>query len=149
MMAAADTRGGSTLYSPGMLALAVSLADWPLDESAAHFADVRSPTCGSALRFACSLKEGRIERAGLRVTACAVGQAAAALFVSAASGRNREQIEAAAEEIAQWLKGDGPLPNWPGFSAIAAARGYPGRHGAIPLAWNAALAAIPTVTAPL
>jgi len=147
-MATMEPRGGSALYSAEMLALAVSLADWPIDDRAACSADVRSPTCGSSLRFACNFTDGRIERPGLRVTACAVGQAAAALFVAAADGRSREQIETAREEIARWLGHDGPLPNWPGFQAIEAARGYPGRHGAILLAWNAALAALPKETAP-
>lgn len=50
-------------------------------------------------------------------------------------------LSAAAGEIEQWLNG-GPIPDWPGFEAIAAARDYPARHGAILLAWRAALVAL-------
>jgi hypothetical protein len=36
------------------------------------------------------------------------------------------------------------LPDWPGLTAIAAARDYPARHGAIMLAWQAARQLLPT-----
>jgi hypothetical protein len=46
--------------------------------------------------------------------------------------------------IEAWLStADAPLPDWPGLSAIAAARSYPARHGAILLPWKAAMAALP------
>ncbi|WP_260921839.1 hypothetical protein [Novosphingobium sp. 9] len=35
--------------------------------------------------------------------------------------------------------GEGALPEWPGLDAIAAARDYPARHGAVMLVWDAAL----------
>jgi len=34
------------------------------------------------------------------------------------------------------------LPDWPGLDAIEAARAFPGRHGAMLLPWQAALAAL-------
>ena len=148
MTSAAQVRGGSKLYTPDLLALAVSLAEWPLDDAAPFSGGARSVTCGSRVTFASSLDgDGRIDRPGLRVTACAIGQAAAALFVAGAPGRSRQEIEAARGQIASWLTDSGPLPDWPGFAVLEPARAYPGRHGAIPLAWNAALAALPKETA--
>jgi NifU-like protein involved in Fe-S cluster formation len=81
---------------------------------------------------------------GLRAHACAIGQAAAALFAQAAPGRDARQIRDADDAIAAWLAGGGFLPDWPGFAAIAAARDYPARHGAIRLAWQAARELLPT-----
>jgi NifU-like protein involved in Fe-S cluster formation len=34
------------------------------------------------------------------------------------------------------------MPDWPGIDLIAVARDYPARHGAIMLAWEAALSAL-------
>ena len=43
-----------------------------------------------------------------------------------------------------WLTASGPQPDWPGLDAIAPARDFPGRHGAMLLPWRAALEALPT-----
>ncbi len=85
---------------------------------------------------------GAITQIGLRAHACAIGQAAAAIFAEGAASRDAKAIQATEAEIAIWLTG-GPQPDWPMFEAIAAARAYPARHGAILLPWKAALAALP------
>jgi len=138
------TERGGALYTPDLLALAVSLADWPLPSGAPLAGEARSPTCGSTVSLGCALdRDGGIERIGLRASACAVGQAAAALFVRSAAGRTRAEIEAARSAIVAWLSNDGSLPDWPGFAVLDPVRAFPARHGAVPLAWTAALAALP------
>lgn len=133
----------ATLYTPQVLALATSLARFALDDGLSLRGSARSPTCGSSIELGLELdSRGAIERIGLRAHACAIGQAAAALFADGATGRDRPAIELAAAEIAAWLEG-GAQPAWPMFEAIAAARAYPARHGAILLPWKAALAALP------
>ena len=140
-------RGGSALYTPEILALAVSLAKYPASATADFSGGARSQTCGSVVTFTCDLDaDGRIAAPGVRATACAIGQAAAALFIAGAKGRDRAAIENARAAIARWLADDGAVPDWPGMEALAPARDYPGRHGAIPLAWDAALAALPKET---
>ncbi|MDF8331908.1 iron-sulfur cluster assembly scaffold protein [Novosphingobium cyanobacteriorum] len=135
--------GARALYTPEILAAAAGLAAFPWDEALPLQGDARSRSCGSTIAMALSLDgEGRIMRIGLRPHACAVGQAAAHAFATGAVGRNREHIAAARAQIGAWLAGDGPLPDWPGLHLIEAARDYPGRHGAIVLAWDAALAAL-------
>lgn len=83
--------------------------------------------------------EGRVARVAIRAQACAIGQAAAAIFAAGAEGLKGEDIAAARDAIAGWLKANGDLPDWPELEAIAAARDYPARHGAILLAWQAAI----------
>jgi NifU-like protein involved in Fe-S cluster formation len=140
---AADAGGGAVLYTREMLALAVSLAATPFDPAMPCIGEARSRTCGSSLRLSCSLDgEDRIEALGLQVAACAVGQAAAAIFSQRAIGMSRGEIDRGRESLARWLAGGGPLPDWRGIAALAAARAYPARHGAILLAWDAALAAL-------
>lgn len=131
------------LYTPELLGLAVELAQWPPLETVHARGEARSPTCGSTLALDLALDDdAQIERLGLRVRACAVGQAAAAVFARHARGRNRDEIERALAQIEAWLREDGRVPDWPEFALIEAARPYPGRHGAIMLPWKAALAAL-------
>lgn len=136
-------RASAPLYTPELLALAVSLADRPLDPAMPLMGEARSRTCGSTVRLTCAIdREGRLGRLGLQVSACAVGQAAAALFANAAVGADAVDLARARRAIAAWLGGGGPLPDWPGLDVLAPARAHPARHGAVLLAWDAALAAL-------
>jgi NifU-like protein involved in Fe-S cluster formation len=135
--------GAERLYTPELLGLAVSLAGYPLDDTLPHRGSARSRSCGSTLEAGLALDEtGRIERLGLRVRACAVGQAAAALFAQAAMGQAQADLQRAHDALARWLGEGGDLPDWPGIAVLQEARGYPGRHGAIMLPWSAALDAL-------
>lgn len=131
------------LYTPELLALAVELADFPPLESARARGEARSPTCGSTLALDLALDgDGRIARLGMRVRACAVGQASAAIFARHASGSDLEDMRGALERLEVWLGGEGPPPAWPDLALVAPARAYPARHGAMLLPWKAAVAAL-------
>ena len=127
------------LYTPQVLGLATSLSSYPWDETLPLRSSARSKSCGSTIELALATDEsGRIERVAVKSQACAIGQAAAAIFASAAKGRSAEEIGEASEAIEDWLAGRRERPDWPGLEAIEVARDYPGRHGAIMLAWQAA-----------
>jgi NifU-like protein involved in Fe-S cluster formation len=131
------------LYTPELLALAVELADFPPLEAAPAHAEARSPTCGSTLALDLALDgEGRISRVGMRVRACAVGQASAAIFARHAAGRDLAEMRDALARLEAWLDNQGPAPAWPDLALVAPARGYPARHGAMLLPWKAATAAL-------
>lgn len=135
--------GTGALYTPEILAAAMELAATPWDETLPFKGSARSRSCGSAIEIAISLDDkGTIARIGIRPHACAVGQAAAALFVRAAPGRNREDISRARSALARWLASDGVGNAWPALDVLAPARAYPARHAAILLAWDAALDAL-------
>jgi len=140
--------GAQRLYTPQLLALAVELARVPpLDRATSH-GEARSPTCGSTLAIdLITDKTGRIERLGLRVRACAVGQAAAAIFARHAAGRDRTDLAQSLAGLESWLSGGSVMPDWPDLAIIAAARAYPARHGAMLLPWRAAVAALSSVPA--
>lgn len=132
------------LYSPDLLALTVRLAEFPLSDDLRFRGSARSRTCGGKLDIGLITGlDGEISRAGMLVSACAVGQAAAALFAGGAAGRNGQSLAAALAEMESWLEGSGPAPDWPGIDALAPARDHPGRHGAILMPWRAALDALP------
>ena len=132
------------LYTVEILRLAASLPEPqpldPIDGSSSQ----RSPTCGSTVATDVKLAEGRIEALSQTVSTCAFGQASATLVARHAAGRDRGEIQAALDQLSDWLSGDRTdPPNWPGYSALAPARSRPGRHGAILLPLRALLAAMP------
>ena len=127
------------LYTPDVLELATSLANYRWDEGLPLKGKARSRSCGSTLELGLSTDaHGRIDRVGLRSQACAIGQAAAAIFANGAHSRTPAEIQNAHAAMRDWLAGESPQPDWPGLDAIARARDYPARHGAILLAWQAA-----------
>jgi NifU-like protein involved in Fe-S cluster formation len=140
--------GAEKLYTPELLGLAVSLADFPLDDSLPWRGSARSRSCGSTLDAGFMTDgEERVERLGLRVRACAVGQAAAAIFAQGARGLSLVDIDAAHSALAAWLAERGEMPEWPGIEALSEARAYLGRHGAIMLPWSAAIDALSSTSA--
>lgn len=136
-------RAAAKLYSPELLGLATGLAAFPLTDDLPLRAEARSRSCGSVIALGLGLDEtGRIARIGMQVSACAIGQASAALLAQGVSGRDAGAVDAAAAALTQWLAGEGALPGWPGIDALAPARDHPGRHGALLLPWTAARTAL-------
>ena len=127
------------LYTPQILALAVELGSYPYDADAPIKGAARSRTCGGTLSISFA---DRRSRPGLQVTACAIGQAAAAIFARHFPRGGLESLKPSADRIANWLADEAPLPDWPDLDLIASAREYPARHGAILLPWNAAIDAL-------
>lgn len=137
------TTGSAPLYTPDVLALAVSLAQYPFDPAMPYTGESHSRTCGSTIAVSLAANpDGMIERIGLRARACAIGQAAAALFAASVAGRTAESLPQARRDIEQWLTDDSAALPWPGFALLEPARAYPARHGAILLPWTAAEAAL-------
>ncbi|WP_226635481.1 iron-sulfur cluster assembly scaffold protein [Novosphingobium profundi] len=133
----------TVLYTPDVLALAMDLAAYPLASDLPYVTEARSPTCGSQLKLGLdSGPDERIARVGISAQACAIGQASAAIFAKGAQGQSAAELTRARSEIRSWLSGEGPMPSWPGFDTLAAVPDYPGRHGAVLLAWDAAQEAL-------
>lgn len=137
-----NSRGGAALYTPEVLALATELAAFPLDETLTWRGEALSRVCGSRIALGFDVEGERVWRAGARVTACAIGQAAAAIFLRAADGRPIADLADAHGSIAAWLAGERSLPDWPGLAVLDPARAYHARHAAILLPWKAAMAAL-------
>ncbi|WP_271077843.1 iron-sulfur cluster assembly scaffold protein [Aurantiacibacter sp. MUD61] len=136
------------LYTPAMLAAAVQLADYPPIAGASLHGEARSATCGSEIVLDAETDaDGAISAVGLKVRACAVGQAAASLFAQHAQGRGLADIERTHTDLTRWLKDGVAMPEWPSLSLIAAARDYPARHDAMLLPWKAAIAALSSAPA--
>ncbi len=142
MSASGATRAGA-LYSPALLGLAVELADYPLTHDLALRGEARSRSCGSTLALGCTTDgDGAIAEIGMRVSACAVGQAAAAIFAKEAHGRDADSLARSLAGVESWLAGSSGRPAWPGLETLDPALPHAGRHEAIRLPWKAALAAL-------
>jgi NifU-like protein involved in Fe-S cluster formation len=142
MMAQVSRPETAKLYTPQLLALSTELARFPLVDDFAHRAEARSRTCGSTIELGLELDSaGNVGRIGMAVSACAIGQSSAAIMALAAAGRTPEDFAAMQASIERWLASGpddpAPLPDWPGFDALAPALPHKGRHGALLLAWNA------------
>lgn len=135
----------SRLYTPQLLALAAELSNYPLGSEWPFHSQVRSPICGSTMALGIALdRQGRIERMGMQVTACAIGQSSAAILAGGAKGRDPGELARVRGDLESWLDGEGALPEWPRLELLEPAREHAGRRGALMLPWNAALEALPT-----
>jgi NifU-like protein involved in Fe-S cluster formation len=131
------------LYTLDILRLAASLPEPRKLERVDGSASERSPTCGSVVETKVQLRDGQVEALSQTVTACAFGQASAALVAREAAGRGADEVQTALGELSCWLSGESDqAPEWPGFDALAPARSRKGRHGAILLPLRALAAAI-------
>ena len=132
------------LYTRDILRLASEISYLGLLDDPDGSAELRSPTCGSRVQVTVNLDDrGRVLKLGQSVSACAFGQASAALMAANAIGRSRAEVEGALADLADWLAGEAATPgSWPGLAALAPARPKTGRHGAILLPFRALLAAI-------
>ena len=131
------------LYTPELLGWTMKLAEYRQVEGLPLTGEARSKSCGSTLAINLDVESsGNIDAIGLRVSACAVGQASAAIFAASAAGRGGADIAASLAAKGAWPAGLGDMPDWPDLHVIAAARDYPARHGAMLLPWKAALAAL-------
>lgn len=131
------------LYTRDILRLATAIPHLGLLDDADGLAELRSPACGSRVGVSVRLSEGKISALGQSVSACAFGQASAALMGTHAIGRSRVEVAEALAELTDWLSGARDTPGeWPGLDVLTPARTKTGRHGAILLPFRALLAAI-------
>ena len=131
----------SALYNREILRLAASIPHHRRLVAPDASADKRSPTCGSRVIADVRLdEEGRIAELGLDVSACALGQASAALMAAEAIGRTPADMVQATQCLRAWLadpQGEAEPDFWPGLAVFAPARSYPARHPSVLLAFEA------------
>lgn len=127
-------------YTLEILRLAASLPLATGLDGADGVGEARSATCGSTLTSSVRFADGRIVDLAQKVTACAYGQASAALVQRWAPGRLKAEIIVMRAALKAWLEGRGDVP--PDFADLAPVQGRAGRHGAVLLPFDALLAAL-------
>jgi NifU-like protein involved in Fe-S cluster formation len=132
-----------SLYSREILRLATSLPYGEQIEPIHASATRRAPVCGSEMSVDVALDGGRIAAIAIRARACALGQASASVLRSEAIGQSLADIRAVRDGLQQQLLGKADaVAIWPELDALAYARDYPARHGAILLPFDTLLAAL-------
>ncbi|MEM9710107.1 MAG: iron-sulfur cluster assembly scaffold protein [Pseudomonadota bacterium] len=132
------------LYSTRILELASSIPHLGRLDAPHASVKKRAKLCGSTVTVDLRLDQnGRIAEFAQDVKACALGQAAAAIFGAQAIGRSRGEVEAARDGLRAMLEG-GASPGAPfeEFKVLVAARDFKNRHGSILLALEATLEAM-------
>ncbi|MDN3645416.1 iron-sulfur cluster assembly scaffold protein [Pontixanthobacter aestiaquae] len=131
------------LYTSEILGLAVELANYPINKAQTLHAEVRSRSCGSTLAISIDASQNKsIRSIGLQVSACAIGQASAAIFAESGKGKTKADLMQALNALEAWLANDADVPDWPKLVLLVDAKAYPARHEAILLPWRAAIAAL-------
>lgn len=131
------------LYNRAILALAVENSLYPPLENAPLSGTQRSAVCGSSVGLDLALdNQGRIAQLGMKVMACALGQASATLFARHAIGLDHAHARAARDQLRAWLSGADDAPAWPDFEILAAVKAYPARHSAVLLPFDVAAATL-------
>ncbi|MFL6845908.1 MAG: iron-sulfur cluster assembly scaffold protein [Allosphingosinicella sp.] len=130
----------TALYNRDILRLAASIPHLGRLDRPQGSAERRSPTCGSRVAVDVALdEEGRVAELRQEVSACALGQASAALMGAHALGRTTAELGRARDSLAAFLAGRRDDPgDWPGLAILADARRFPARHPSILLAFEAA-----------
>lgn len=126
------------LYNTGILRLAASIPHHERLAAPMGSSEKRSPICGSYVAVDVNLNQGRVSDVGMLVRACALGQASSSLLAANVIGRTPAELAAARDQLAVWLAGEGPLPDWPDLDIFEPALAVTARHPSIRLAFEAA-----------
>lgn len=130
----------SALYSKDILRLATSIPYLGRLTAPGGTSERRSPVCGSRITVDVVLDgEGKVRELGQMVSACALGQASAAVMAQSVLGKSATDIVQARDGLKSWLSGEGPFPaDWVGLDVFEPALSHVARHGAIMLPFEAA-----------
>lgn len=131
------------LYTRDILRLAVSIPHQQRLVSPDGSAELRSRTCGSVVTADVRIADdGALADLGLIISACALGQASAAILGAEAIGRAATDIVHARSGLEAFFDGIAESPgDWQNMDKLAAAREHKGRHAAILLPYDALIAA--------
>lgn len=132
-----------SLYNNDILALAASLRNETLNAPDGQARKV-SKLCGSELEIDLAIDGGMVTQCALRVKACALGQASAAILQQNIIGARMGDIKAARDALYAMLKTGGKAPRgrFEQLALLSAVKGYPARHISTLLAFDAALEAM-------
>ena len=131
------------LYNTDILTLASALRNEAL-AGPCGTSRVVSKLCGSDLEIDVEMDGGVVTACALRVKACALGQASAAILKAGIIGADLNEVEAARDALQAMLKsgGEAPAGRFSQLKLLAGVADYPARHQSTLLAWNGAAKAM-------
>ncbi|MGB3454886.1 MAG: iron-sulfur cluster assembly scaffold protein [Litorimonas sp.] len=131
------------LYNSDILSLSATLRNERL-ETPDGTARKTSKLCGSSVEVDVGMKDDCVSEVALRVEACALGQASAAILKDAIVGATLVELTDARDALHAMLKkgGDAPSGRFARLSLMDGVREFPARHQSTMLAFEAAIAAV-------
>lgn len=136
------------LYSDKILEIAGNAIQPP--RLARPDASVRkvSRLCGSVIEVDIVVTDGVISGYGHAVSACALGEASAAIVAREIVGTSVAEFAAISRQMLDMLKTDGAPPEgrWVDLAYLAPVRDYPARHGSTMLVFDAVIDAIDKIS---
>ncbi|GHA82857.1 iron-sulfur cluster assembly scaffold protein [Algimonas arctica] len=132
-----------TLYNSDILTLSSTLKNEALDAPDGTARKV-SKLCGSWVEIDVKMEGARVQDAALRVQACALGQASAAILKEQLIGASLDDLVAARDGLRVMLKENGapPTGRFSRLAILEGVRAYPARHQSTMLAFVAAVEAV-------
>ena len=130
------------LYNTDILTLSAALENAEL-ASPDGIARKVSKLCGSWLEIDLKIEGNKVSDCALRVQACALGQASAAILKEAIIGASLSDLRNARDSLRAMLKAEGGVPSgrFEKLALLAGVAKYPARHTSTLLAFDAAVAA--------
>ena len=137
------------LYSNRILALVASIPRTGRLSAPAGTSEKSSKLCGSRIVVDVDLTDGRVSDFAQDVSACALGQASAAVLGAHVIGADLAEIELARDALKAMLKANGPPPagRFAELAVLEPVKDYPARHASTLLAFEAAVEAVSRATA--
>ncbi len=131
------------LYNMDVLSLAANIKHVGRLENPHATARKVSKLCGSWLEVDVNMQDGKVTEFAMRLQACALGQASAAILSENIIGAKIVQVQAARDALYAMLKNGGAPPKgrFAKLSLLKDVANYPARHTAILLAFDAVLEA--------
>ena len=130
------------LYNTDILSLSATLENAALAASDGTAREV-SKLCGSWLEIDLNIEDGKVSDCALRVQACALGQASAAILKDSIIGSTLDELREARDSLEAMLKagGDPPTGRFAKLALLSGVSKYPARHTSTLLAFEAAVSA--------
>ena len=128
------------LYTKKILDLTAQISHTgrlPSPQASAHAV---ARLCGSEIQVDLSLdKKGCVDGFAQEISACALGQACAAIVANHIEGTHVDEIRHVANVMRAMLKegGNPPTGRWADLAMLEGVRGYPARHGSTLLVFDA------------
>ena len=131
------------LYNTDILTLSSSLKNAVLDQPDGTARKV-SKLCGSWLEIDVAMDGEAVSDIALRVQACALGQASAAILQANIKGATLSEITDARDALKAMLKENGEPPSgrFAQLKLLQSVKDYPARHQSTMLAFEAAVKAV-------
>ena len=136
------------LYNTDVLLLAANISHVGKLESPDGTARKVSKLCGSWVEIDVKVGEGASEGVvtdfAVRLQACALGQASAAILAESVIGVSIDELQAARDGLLAMLKQktDAPIMRFAKLSLLADVANYPARHTSTMLAFDAVVEAV-------